>query len=558
MKRLLVLSLLLAITGLASAQSSKIAPELRGLRASDNVDVIVQFVSPISGADRDELRDDGIKVKRHLGLVRSLALRVKARNLEQIASSSRVRYIWPDRPVNNTLDHVAATTGATSAWNLGWTGAGVGVAIIDSGIASRGDFDTRVVYSESFLPSGSSSHDEYGHGTHVAGIVGSAGLSSNGKFKGVAPGAKLLNLRVLDKYGAGYDSSVIAAIERAVELKSQYNVRVINLSLGRRVFESCSQDLLCQAVEEAWKQDIVVVVAAGNYGRDNSLKTKGYGMITSPGNSPYVITVGSTRMMRTDTPFDDLIASYSSKGPTLIDHIVKPDLVAPGTNVESVVAPDSYLANRYPRALASGYLYTDTSGDPAPDYMMLSGTSMATPVVTGAVALMLQKDPNLKPDQVKARLMKTASKQFGSMYSISNNPVSGVNYFNQHDIFAVGAGYLNIPAALANTDYANGPALSPIAVYDPVTRTVRLVFQDGSGMSGSSVIWGTSVIWGYSVVWGTNVFVGSSSVLWGSSVVWGTSLDEGFSVIWGTSVVWGNSVLWGSSEAMSVTIDGEE
>src|SRR5262249_52090391 len=144
-------------------------------------------------------------------------------------------------------------------------------------------------------------------------------------FRGLAPNANLINLRVLDQNGRGTDSGVIAAIQQAIQLKSKYNIRVMNLSLGRPVFESYAVDPLCQAVEKAWKAGVVVVVAAGNQGRDNSRGTEGYATIQAPGNDPVVITVGAMKTMGTPSRADDLIASYSSKGPTLVDHIVKPD-----------------------------------------------------------------------------------------------------------------------------------------------------------------------------------------------------------------------------------------
>ena len=140
----------------------------------------------------------------------------------------------------------------------------------------------------------------------------------------------LINLRVLDQNGAGTDSQVIAAIQTAIQLKSKYNIRVINLSLGRPVYESYTLDPLCQAVEQAWKAGIVVVVAAGNDGRNNNAGTNGYGTIAAPGNDPYVITVGAMNTVGTSSRADDQIASYSSKGPTLFDHIVKPDLGSTG------------------------------------------------------------------------------------------------------------------------------------------------------------------------------------------------------------------------------------
>src|SRR5262249_10546461 len=196
-----------------------------------------------------------------------------------------------------------------------------------------------------------------------------------------APKSKIVNLKVLTSSGSGTDAGVISAIQRAIELKNTYNVRVINLSLGRRVQDSYKVDPLCQAVEAAWRAGIGVVVAAGNYGRDNSMGTGGYGMITSPANDPYVITVGATNTLGTISRSDDYVATFSSKGPSLIDHVVKPDLVAPGNSITSLLATNSTLATNYP----ANKVYVWTSGSMRARYFRLSGTSMAAPVVSGAV-----------------------------------------------------------------------------------------------------------------------------------------------------------------------------
>jgi serine protease AprX len=184
---------------------------------------------------------------------------------------------------------------------------------------------------------------------------------------------------------------------------------------------------------------------------------------------------------------------------------------------------------------------------------------MAAPMVSGTVALMLQKNPALTPDQVKARLMKTAYKNFPQS-STYTDPTTGVVYTQQYDIFTVGTGYLDAYAALNSTDLAPntvGAALSPSAAYDAATGQVYLV--NGNSVTwGSSVIWGSSVLWGSSVVWGSSVIWGSNSlgqsVLWGSSVCWGSNTNTGFSVIWGSSVVWGTK---SNSDAMSVSIGGD-
>src|SRR5205814_262054 len=204
--------------------------------------------------------------------------------------------------------------------------------------------------------------DAYGHGTHIAGLIAGSGLSSTGPlfsqtFKGIAPAAQIVNLRGLDANGSATDSTVIVAINQAIALKSRYNIRVINLSLGHAVYESYKLDPLCVAVEKAWKNGIVVVVAAGNNGRYQP--TNGYATVTSPGNDPYVLTVGSMKPMGTPQRTDDLIASYSSKGPTVVDAVVKPDLVAPGNLLVSLAAPNSTLYTQNPaNRVANNYYIT--------------------------------------------------------------------------------------------------------------------------------------------------------------------------------------------------------
>ena len=448
-------------------------------------------------------------------------------------------------------------------------GTGVGVAVIDSGINDNHDDledstgVSRVVYHQDFTGTATTNNsgaqwDLYGHGTHVAGIVGANGALSNGRFAGTAPNVNFVDLRVLDKNGSGSDSMVIAAIQRAIQLKSTYNIRVINLSLGRGISTGYANDPLCQAVEQAWRAGIVVVVASGNYGRLSVSGSNGYGTVTAPGNDPLVLTVGAMKTMNTGDRTDDTIASYSSKGPTTFDHVVKPDLVAPGNSIVSVIDHGSTLETKYPLNKRAGSSYFQRP------YFVLSGTSMATPVVAGAVALLLQQNPNMKPDQVKARLMKTAYKTFPTS-SISVDATTGQTFTSYYDVFTVGAGYLDVAAALASTDMApatTASALSPSAVFNPSTGTVSIV-------NGSSVVWGTSVVWGSSVVWGNSVVWGSnvsgSSVVWGTSVVWGSSVMSGFSVVWGSSTdaTSASSVVWGSDaadalDALSVDIDGEE
>jgi serine protease AprX len=162
------------------------------------------------------------------------------------------------------------------------------------------------------------------------------------------------------------------------------------------------------------------------------------------------------------------------------------------------------------------------------EYMRMSGTSMATPVVSGAVALMLQKQPSLTPDQVKARLMKTASKAF-PLYSSAQDTLHHVTYNSQSDIFTVGAGYLDINAALTSNDLVTKAAISPTAVYNPVTHKVTVAVNQ-------AITWGDAIIWGEAIVWGDSVFLSGTAIIWGDAIVWGDSTSAAFAIVWGDSV----------------------
>jgi serine protease AprX len=581
MKRTLILVLALLAPLALFADDSKISPDLQDSSATGQTQVVVQYAPGTQlscgllglGCILNDVLKLGGAILGQLPLVNGLVASLDHNGIVSLSNQSNVVYISKDRPLTPFFDNAGPAVNASAAWQSNYTGAGIGVALIDSGVNNHPDLMTtgllpvsRIVYNKSFVPGDSSGADAYGHGTHIAGLIAGNGLSSTGplfsqNFKGIAPGTKIINLRVLDANGSATDSSVIAAINQAISLKSQYNIRVINLSLGRGVFESYKLDPLCQAVEKAWKNGIVVVVAAGNNGR--FLPTSGYGTVTSPGNDPYVLTVGSMKPMGTPQRTDDLIASYSSKGPTMLDHIVKPDVVAPGNLLVSTETSNTTLyntetSNQIPY---SAYIYGGSSS-PSKTYFELSGTSMATGVVSGMVADLLQAHPTLTPDQVKARLMKSASKTFPTTSSVYD-PASGITYTSQYDIFTVGAGYVDLAAALASSDLPSGTAMSPTAIYDSSTGNVRLT-SDSSSTWGASqtwsgpAIWGTTQFTGSSIMWGATSSSGSSimwgaSGLWGSSIMWGANTSSGFSAIWSNSIMWGasgqwaNSIMWGAS-----------
>ncbi|HYL78171.1 MAG TPA: S8 family serine peptidase, partial [Bryobacteraceae bacterium] len=307
--RFVALWLVLISCGAAYADTSKISPDLLPLlgNPSNHINVVVQYSSPpttstglLGGLLGGVVTLLGGIVSTLVTvvytLVPALAATLQPADILNLSNQSNVVYISLDRPLAASFDYTAGAVDAPTAWNAGLDGTGVGIAVIDSGVYSHPDLNvlnssqSRVVYRQSFI--GGSKYDDFGHGTHVAGIVAGNGYSSSKTgsfqtFKGIAPNAHIVDLRVLNANGGSNDSVVMAAIDKAVQLKSQYNIRVINLSLGRPITEGCTRDPLCQAVEAAWRNGIVVVTAAGNLGRN------GYATVLSPGNAPHAITVGA-------------------------------------------------------------------------------------------------------------------------------------------------------------------------------------------------------------------------------------------------------------------------
>ncbi len=549
----------------AVAASDKVAPDLKTTPANQVLKVIVRWQQDPSGAADEKVKAKGGKKMGDLSLIGAGLYEMKAGSARELASDPDVLSVHPNRAVYATATRMRPDYGwlssINSTTNLSYRGNNVGIAILDSGVTDSPDLinyqGNRVVYRESFVANDSSTSDAYGHGTHVAGLLAGNAKDSTGtmysyRIQALAPAANLISLKVLDGNGASDDATVIAAIDRAIQLKTTYNIRVMNLSLGRYIAESYADDPLCAAVQRAWEAGIVVVVAAGNEGRDDSAGTGGYGTITAPGNSPYVITVGAMNTQGTLSRSDDIVTSYTSKGPTAIDHIAKPDLVAPGNKILSLRSAGSYLDVNYPLNRVPLWVYAKTTDSSTPDYYQLSGTSMAAPMVSAVAALLVQKDPTLTPDQVKARLMRTATK-FPQTSTTSFDAETGYQWTSQYDIFTIGAGYLDATAALADDTKPDGVALSPVASYDTVSGDVYLV-EDLRSVWGQSTDWSLRSVWGQSAVWGTRS-------VWGQSAVWGTSVTTGFDTIWSDRSIWGTRSQWGTGGVLSGTstmMNGDE
>ena len=303
---------------------AKISADAAKADPNSVIPVIIQYKQDPGAAQDREVAYLGGATDKTLHSIHAKTALLPAGQLPALAADPNVAYVSLDRPVHpreavsmTAPDFAYQPINAPAAWSNGYVGTGIGVAVIDSGVTVVDDlqksdnvtasgccrrfrpnprYPVRMAASSmrpTFAPgTKDAGTDQFGHGTHVAGLIAGNGKKSTGNqftsttFYGIAPNANIIDLRALDAKGHGTDSSVIAAIEQAIALKDQYNIRVINLSLGRPIWESYTQDPLCQAVEQAWKAGIVVVVAAGNDGRDLAINSMGYGTIEAPGNDP--------------------------------------------------------------------------------------------------------------------------------------------------------------------------------------------------------------------------------------------------------------------------------
>ena len=304
------------------------------------------------GSLKDLLPDVGKaggKVKRQLDLIDSLVAQVPASALDGLRHNPHVQQLDIDRPVFGAMERTGATVGADIVrQQMGLDGRGIGVAVIDSGVTTWHDdlsdngSGQRVDAFVDFVNDRSVAYDDYGHGTHVAGIIAGNGYDSSGRRTGIAPGAHLIVLKALDENGGGTISDIIAALDYVHTNRYALNIRVVNLSIGAGVYQSYLTDPLTLATRRIVEDGIVVVAAAGNAGKDPAGNIR-YGGVTAPGNAPWVLTVGASSHMGTADRADDTMAAFSSRGPTAVNYTAKPDLVAPGVGIESLSGPKSTL-----------------------------------------------------------------------------------------------------------------------------------------------------------------------------------------------------------------------
>jgi serine protease AprX len=434
-----------------------------------------------------------------------------SKNVTAIMSNDSVKTSSVDLPVSNS-EKWGWSTGAA----VDWTGQALTmqtptIAIVDSGIdTSRTEvFGNRVIGQTSvasILPN--SEGDGYGHGTFVASIA--AGAAAD--HAGVAPSANLLSVDVMGDNGESTVADVVAACDWILANKSQYNIKVANLSLHATNPASLFFDPLDQAVEKLWLNGVTVVTAAGNYAVDGQQSDVPF----APSNDPFVITVGASDIMNTLGADDDVAAPWSAWGYTY-DGFAKPELSAPGRYIVGATPTDATLALERPDHVLS------------PGYMQLSGTSFSAPAVSGAAALILTQHPSWTPDQVKGALMVSAR----------GTPAATPG--------SLGVGELNVPLArmVENPPNANAGLdqyVSTDADGNPIFdssawQTAALADAAWGSAAWGSAAWG-SAAWG-SAAWGSAAW---GSAAWGSAA-WGSAAWG--SAAWG-SAAWG-SAAWGSA-----------
>jgi serine protease AprX len=400
---------------------------------------IVQLRSGVSLAEgQAAVRAAHGDVAGTLPIINGLAVRLSSDARARLADDARIASISANAKIESQSDRFdpaqlatayPASVFAPTLWNAetSVTGAGVGVAVIDTGVdGGLPDFSdaqgaSRVVASVVTNPDATTPNDNYGHGTHVAGIIAGdstrrpAGDPLAGRYVGIAPDANLVAIKASDDAGMGTILDAIYGLQFVVDHKADYNIRVVNLSVSSTTAESYKTDPLAAAAEAAYFHGIVVVAAAGNLG--SAADAVNY----SPANDPYVISVGAVDDQGTTARADDAFAAWSSRGTTQ-DGFAKPDLAAPGAHIVSTLAPGSVFGQLCPQCVVDG------------SYMQIGGTSMAAPVVAGVAALILQAHPDWTPDQVKSTLIATGRDVPGAIDEVNASaaisvpePASGAN-----------------------------------------------------------------------------------------------------------------------------------
>lgn len=376
----------LLVAGVVTALSPQ--PATGGLAESDSEATLgtVVVTGPSVEAAARQVRLARGSVTAELAIVDGVVA-----ELPQGADLPRGYSIVPDRSVSFASDSPSEVTKA--AWvrqtlglpPAGDEGAGVTVALVDTGVADVEDLSGRLDHID---VTGTGPGDGYGHGTYLAGVMAGSGAASGGRYQGVAPQARILDVKVADRTGVTSLSLVLEGLQRVSDTAKQYGTRVVNLSLASYSPMPYQVDPLNQALRSLWHRGLTVVVASGNDGPQG-------GTVASPGNDPTLLTVGGLSDAYSASRADDSVAAFSGRGPTN-QGVLKPDLVAPGSDVVGLRSRGSSVDVRYPQARVDD------------NHVRASGTSASAAVASAAVAGILSTNPDLRPDQIKYLVTETA------------------------------------------------------------------------------------------------------------------------------------------------------
>ena len=437
---------------------------LTSAQAESTVTVLVQTNPEATrSVEQAVARLDG-HVDVELPIIDGFAAALPAAAVAALEATPGVTAVTPNRPVTFTGQY-GEGSGVASAvytdvvrapktWDMGATGQGIGVAVIDTGINPVGDLAGKVAGGID-LTREADNRDGYGHGTFIAGLIAGSGAASNGAVKGVAPNANLVAVKIAGADGSTDLVRLVAALDFVATTRDVFNTRVVNLSLAVDPINGYSSDPIDVAVERVWHSGVVVVTAAGNHGNS--------GGISAPGDDPYVITAGASDDRTTNTIGDDTLASFSGAGPTSSGY-AKPDFVAPGKSVVSLRSPGSTVDQANPAARVGT------------DYFKGSGTSFSAAITSGAAAVVLSRSPSLAPNQVKARLVGNTRTVNGVV------PAAGR-----------GAGELDTFGATMNSDLSSANAgLTPASVLGVSGSDVIIAGSSWGGSSWGGSSWGGS------------------------------------------------------------------
>jgi serine protease AprX len=444
-------------------------------------------------------------------------------------------------PLSEYQTDYTLQTGATMLQFGGITGRGITIAVLDTGlwIDPQQNLSSRILATANVTngSSGPVTGDLYGHGTHVTSIMAGGAQNVAGGYFGVAPQANLVIVQAFDGFGAGRYADVIAGLDWIVANAKKYNIRVVNLSFGAPPQSDYWDDPVNQAVMAAWQAGIVVVAAAGNEGPAPM-------SIDVPGNVPYVITVGA--LTDNYTPYntsDDRLASFSSAGPTF-EGFVKPEVIAPGGHVVGSMQSSTYLANIDPDSMST-----------TESLFVMSGSSQAAAVTSGVVALILQADPALSPDQVKCKLMASASPAVtagGTLaYSVFQQGAGLINAISAVNSPATGCANvgLNIGADLAGTTHFGGPANQNSSGAYYIMNMGSSTW--GSPLAGDGFTWSTGFPYGAGYNWSAG-YVWANGYTWSKGYTWSRSAAWAAGYTWSTGYTWSRSLpWWGTTGAAS-------